>query len=190
MNHKKNSQTSKQNLLKVEVNLSRRARWYTDLQEKMSNQGINVKWQKGNFHITIIFMKDDTQREKLKSLFENIILHRPAPQLTFNKLDVFTGKKNVEHIINLTSTCVSGEFNALIDDLRTVAIEAGAKLEDFRLHVTLGRVPVDDATPLGKLSDIISTVNLPTFTLTLSKVQYKYLEGDPIRLIASWEMSM
>lgn len=47
MNYKKNSQSSKQNLLKAEVNLSRQARWYTDLQEKMSNQGINVIWKRG-----------------------------------------------------------------------------------------------------------------------------------------------
>ena len=85
-------------------------------------------------------MYDDTQKDTLKTIFEHIISQHVAPELTIDKLDAFTGKKSGKHIVNLTSTNPSTEYLSIINELRTAAIEAGAQLEGYRLHVTLGRI--------------------------------------------------
>ena len=130
-------------------------------------------------------MNDDAHKEQLKTIFGNIIRQHPALQLTFNKLDAFTSKNSGQHIVNLTSTCESEEFTALIIQLRTAATEVGASPEDYRLHVTLGRVEGDAAT-LDTISDILSTIQLKPFTLKFSNVEYNYFRGGTI---AHWEMT-
>ena len=174
-----------QTYLKIEVGLYRDARWYMTLRRKLKTAGINVNWQLGNFHITIAFMNDDAHKEQLKTIFENIIRQHPAPQLTFNKLDAFTGKKSGQHIVNLTSTCASEEFTALVNQLRSAAIEVGANPEDYKLHVTLGRVE-GGAASLDTILDILSTIQLKPFTLKLTNIEYRYRGKESI---AYWEMA-
>lgn len=176
---------SRQTLLKFDVPLSQDSRWYTDLQQAFLSAGIPVNWQSGGFHITAIFMYDDTQKEKLKTLFEDIISHHVAPELTFDKLDAFTGNKSGKHIVNLTSTIPSREFKTLINKLRTAAIETSALLEDYRLHVTLGRIS-GKTTSLDTVRNILSSIIFGPFPVTLKKAIFKYLDGG---IIASWEMS-
>ena len=130
-------------------------------------------------------MNDDAHKDQLKTIFGNIIRQHPAPQLTFNKLDAFTSKNSGQHIVNLTSTCASKEFTALINQLRTAAIEVGASPEDYRLHVTLGRVE-GDAASLDTILDILSTIQLKPFTLKLNNIEYKYFRGGTI---AHWQMT-
>ena len=174
-----------QTYLKIEVGLNRNTSWYSALQRKMKETEINVNWQLGSFHITVAFMNDDAHKEQLKTIFGNIIRQHPAPQLTFNKLDAFTSKNSRQHIVNLTSTCESEEFTALINQLRTAAVEVGASPEDYRLHVTLGRVE-GDAASLDTISDILSTVQLKPFTLKLTNIEYRYRGTESI---AYWEMA-
>lgn len=176
---------SRQTLLKFDVPLSQDSRWYTDLQHAFLSAGIHVDWQSGGFHVTAIFMYDDTQKEKLKTLFEHIISHHVAPELTFDKLDAFTGNKSGKHIVNLTSTIPSREFKTLINKLRTAAIETSALLEDYRLHVTLGRIS-GKTTSLDTVRNILSSIIFGPFPVTLKKAIFKYLDGG---IIASWEMS-
>ena len=176
---------SRQTLLKFDVPLSQDSRWYTDLHQAFLSAGIPVNWQSGGFHITAIFMYDDTQKEKLKTLFEDIISHHVAPELTFDKLDAFTGNKSGKHIVNLTSTIPSREFKTLINKLRTAAIETSALLEDYRLHVTLGRIS-GKTTSLDTVRNILSSIIFGPFPVTLKKAIFKYLDGG---IIASWEMS-
>ena len=175
-----------QTYLKIEVRLNRDAHWYMALRRKLKTAGINVNWQLGNFHITIAFMNDDAHKEQLKTIFGNIIRQHPAPQLTFNKLDAFTSKNSRQHIVNLTSTCASEEFTALVNQLRTAAIKVGANPEDYRLHVTLGRVE-GDAANLETILRILSAIEIKPFTLTLNKAKYKYFRGDDI---ASWDFGV
>ena len=170
---------SRQTLLKIEVPLRLNTRWYNALQQAFMYAGIPVNWQSGGFHVTAIFMYDDTQKDKLKSLFEQIISHHDAPELIFDKLNAFTGKKSGKHIVNLTSTNLSQEYTSLIDELRTAAIEAGAQLEDYRLHVTLGRIH-DSRASLDTAQEILSSVRLEPFSVTLRSVIFKYLDGDEI----------
>ena len=166
-------------LLKIEVPLRLNTRWYTALQQAFLSAGIHVDWQSGGFHVTAIFMYDDTHKEKLKTLFEDIISHHVAPELTFDKLDAFTGNKSGKHIVNLTSTNPCPEYSSLIDELRKAAIENGAQLEDYRLHVTLGRIPGYRAS-LGIVQEILSSVRLESFSVILKNTIFKYLDGEEI----------
>jgi len=116
---------------------------------------------------------------RIKTLFEHIISHHVAPELTFDKLDAFTGKKSGKHIINLTSTNPSHEYSSLIGELRAAAIEAGAQLEDYRLHVTLGRIHSSRAS-LDTVQKIVSSVRLEPFSVILKNAIFKYLDGEEI----------
>jgi len=171
-------------LLKIEVPLRLNTRWYNALQQAFMYAGIPVNWQSGGFHITAIFMYDDTQKDSLKTIFEHIISHHVAPELTFNKLDAFTGKKSGKHIVCLTATNPSIEYSSLINDLRAAAIETGAQLEDYRLHVTLGRIHSSRAS-LYTVQNILSSVRLESFSVILNSAIYKYFDGE---LIDSWDI--
>ena len=153
--------------------------WHNALQQAFLSAGIHVDWQSGGFHVTAIFMYDDTQKDKLKTLFEQIFSHHVAPELIFDKLDAFTGKKSGKHIVNLTSTNPCPEYSSLIDELRKAAIENGAQLEDYRLHVTLGRIPGYRAS-LGIVQEILSSVRLESFSVILKNTIFKYLDGEEI----------
>lgn len=170
---------SRQTLLKIEVPLRLNTRWYNALQQAFMYAGIPVNWQSGGFHITAVFMYDDTQKDTLKTFFEHIISHHVAPEQTFDKLDAFTGKKSGKHIVNLTSTNPSHEYSSFINELRAAAIEAGAQLEDYRLHVTLGRIHGSRAS-LDVVKNILSPVRLEPFSVTLRNVIFKYLDGEEI----------
>jgi len=172
-------EVSNSTLLKIEVPLRLNTRWYTALQQAFLSAGIPVNWQSGGFHVTVLFMYDDTQKDTLKAIFDHIISHHDAPELIFDKLNAFTGKKSGKHIVNLTSTNLSQEYTSLIDELRTAAIEAGAQLEDYRLHVTLGRID-DSRASLDTAQEILSSVRLEPFSVTLRSVIFKYLDGDEI----------
>ena len=107
-----NMTSSKENYLEIQVKISKRAKWFLELQKMMD--GLNVNCQK-SFHITALFMKDDNLKDKLKEAFNRTLCHRYAPHLSFNKLDVFTNKSGTEHIVNLTSTSPEVEFKNLIE---------------------------------------------------------------------------
>ena len=170
---------NRQTLLKIAVPLRLNTRWYNALQQAFLSAGIPVNWQSGGFHITAIFMYDDTQKDTLKAIFDHIISHHDAPELIFDKLNAFTGKKSGKHIVNLTSTNPSHEYSSFINELRAAAIEAGAQLEDYRLHVTLGRIH-DSRASLDTAQEILSSVRLEPFSVTLRSVIFKYLDGDEI----------
>ena len=170
---------NRQTLLKIAVPLRLNTRWYNALQQAFMSAGIHVDWQLGGFHITAVFMYDDTQKDTLKTIFEHIISHHVAPELTFDKLDAFTGKKSGKHIVNLTSTNPSTEYSSLIKELRAAAIEAGAQVEDYRLHVTFGRIPGYRAS-LGTVQEILSSVRLESFSVILKNTIFKYLDGEQI----------
>ena len=170
---------SRQTLLKIEVPLKLNTRWYNALQQAFLSAGIPVNWQSSGLHITAIFMYDDTQKDTLKTIFEHIISHHVAPELTFDKLDAFTGKKSGKHIVNLTSTNPSPEYSSLINDLRAAVIEAGAQLEVYRLHVTLGKIH-GVRTSLDTVQEILSSVRLESFSVILKNTIFKYLDGEQI----------
>lgn len=166
---------TKQNYLEIHVGISTRAKWYLELQKKMNR--LNVECKKSRFHITALFMNDDAQKDNLIDTFDRILSHSQAPRLTFNKLEAFTSKSGKEHVVNLTSTRPEVGFRQLVDNLRNCAIKLGTHIEDYRLHVTIAKVPVS-LISLEDLQKLIAEINLPEFTLVLKTIEYRYKMRD------------
>lgn len=177
---------NRDNYLEIHVGISTRARWYLDLQETMAR--LYVRCRKDRFHITSLFMHDDTKKDELKDALSRLLFHRYSPFLTFNKLDVFTNRSGKEHIVNLTSTCPEKEFQDFVESLRLEASCLGIKMEQYLLHVTLAKVPKDKIT-LEDLKKKIDGIKIPRFTLPLKTLEYRYknrgLEEGPI---GSWKL--
>lgn len=177
---------NKENYLEIHVEISTRARWYLDLQGTMAR--LYVRCRKNRFHITSLFMHDDTKKDELKDALSRLLFHRSAPNLTFNKLDVFTNRPGTEHIVNLTSTNPEVEFQVFVESLRKEACRLGIGMEPFRLHVTLARVPVD-VISLEELKKIIGGINVREFTLPLTTLEYRYRNPNLAEgLIGKWKL--
>lgn len=177
---------NKRNYLEIHVGINTRANWFLELQGKMKE--INVDCKVRGFHITAIFMYDDTRKDELKNALDRLLFHRYYPFLTFNKLDVFTNRSGKEHIVNLTSTCPEKEFQDFVEGLRQEASCLGIKMEQYLLHVTLAKVPKDKIT-LEDLKKIIEGIEIPGFTLPLKTLEYRYKNPDLIeRLICRWKL--
>ena len=166
---------TKENYIEIHVGISTKAQWYLELQRKMKRLGVECKDRR--FHITALFMKDDAQKDKLIEAFDRILVHSYAPHLTFDKLDVFTSKSGIEHIVNLSSAQPEEEFCQLVEILRKCATEQGAHIEDFRLHVTIAKVPVGKIT-LEELQKKIAGINFRKFRLALTTIEYRYKMRD------------
>lgn len=169
------------NYLEIHVGINTSAKWFLELQGKMKK--INVGCKEKGFHITAIFMHDDTWKDELKKALDRLLFHRCFPVLTFNKLDVFTNRPGTEHIVNLTSTHPEVEFQVFVESLRKEACRQGVGMEPFRLHVTLARVPVD-VISLEELKKIIGGINFNEFTVSLRTLDYRYKNSGLI--IGSW----
>ena len=176
---------TKQNYLEIHVGISTRAKWYLELQKKMNR--LNVECKKSRFHITALFMNDDALKNELIEAFDRTLNHRYDPHLTFNKLEAFTSKSGKEHIVNLTSTQPEVEFRQLVENLRDSAIKLGAHIEDYRLHVTIVKVPVRIIS-LEDLQKLVAGINLHEFTLVLKTIEYRYKMRDLKKgCIESWK---
>ena len=166
---------TKENYLEIHVGISTRAKWYLELQKKINR--LNVECKKSRFHITALFINDDALKNEIIEAFDRILSHSQVPRLTFNKLEAFTSKSGKEHIVNLTSTQPEVGFRQLVDNLRNCAIKLGAHIEDYRLHVTIAKVPVSIIS-LEDLQKQIAGINLPEFTLVLKTIEYRYKMRD------------
>lgn len=161
---------SKENYLELKVPVDYEVRWFKDLRAAAKQ----VSWKKNNYHITVAFFKDDTHEGKLKQIFDQMMHGLAAPELTFDKIDVFQTRDGKEFIVNLTATQPSADFNAFVGKLREAALKTGAKMEpDFRLHVTLGRIAAENA-PIEDFQEIVNSIKVPPFTLTLNEAEYRY----------------
>ena len=103
-----------------------------------------------------------------------------APTITFDKLDAFASGYH-RQVIHLTTTDAPDDFLELVKDIRRYFLGKGCEIQsDFKLHVTLGRVQ-DPRMNVRKLQDIISQVDLPTFTMELTGVEYRIFRGKTLR---------
>ena len=174
---------NKSNYLEIHVGINARAKWFLELQRKMKE--INVVCKERGFHITAIFMYDDSRKDELKNALDRLLFHRYYPFLTFNKLDVFTNRSGKEHIVNLTSTSPEEGFQKFVESLRQEARGLGIKIEPYRLHVTLAEVSKDKIT-LDELKKIIDGIEFSKFTLPLKMLEYRYKNRGLKKPIGSW----
>ena len=170
-----NKKLDMETYIELQVPITEDEEWFKDLRRKMFENHVNIRWQKGNYHITVVFVNKIIEKLNIHPyapIFKSLS-YKAAPHLTFDKLDVFTSRSG-EHIVNLTSSCPSKEFDDFVDNSRKTIAEAGWDYErDFCLHVTLGRISVEQVS-LEKLKNIIRQVSIRRpFTLQLVNASFK-----------------
>lgn len=163
--------------LEIKVPINYDDSWFKELRNHFA--GIPVRWQKHFFHITMVFIDDTPKGIDMRPLLEKHLATAQAPTITFDRLDVFSIKSG-RYIIHLSTNYVPEGFLALTESISVEMKAIGCVIHtDFMLHVTLGRIRSFDI----KLSDIkavISAVPSPSFTLTLTDVDYKEFRGRTI----------
>ncbi len=157
--------------IEVGVPLKQDAEWFRDLRVKMSERGIDVKWQNSHYHITLAFIyKFADGYSRHAPLFQSVV-YRAAPSLTFDKVEAFTTKSG-HHVIYLTSTSPSEKFTEMVECVRETVDRLGCEYApEFKLHVTLGRVDAKQIS-LNDLKQAIREVCVPSFTLRLFNARY------------------
>ena len=165
--------------LEIKVPISFDDYWFRELRDLLD--GVDIRWQRGYYHITMAFLDFAPDHVNLVPGLNNILDDAVAPTLTFDKLDAFASGYH-RQVIHLTTTDAPQDFLALVEDVRRYFKTKGCEIQsDFKLHVTLGRVQ-DARMNVRKLQDIISQVDLPTFTMELTEVEYRIFRGKTLGL--------
>lgn len=168
--------------LEIRVPISFDEDWFRELRGLLD--GVDIRWQRGYYHITMAFLDDTPQRVNLIPELTSLLSDATAPSITFDRLDAFASGYH-RQVIHLTTTDAPADFLALIEDVRRYFKSKGCVIQsDFRLHVTLGRVQ-DPRMNVHKLKDIISQVDLPTFTIDLTDVEYRIFRG---KTLGQWKL--
>ena len=157
--------------LEVKVPIDVDAPWFQELRKKMDEHQIGIRWQNGFHHITIVFINGGPSIESLECVFRECLEGCLAPNLTFDKVDVFSISSG-RYIVYLTAEHPSNEFMALVKDVRDAARMTGCNFDNnFRLHVTLGRV-YDENIGIEQLRNVTNSITVPSFTFRLPEVRY------------------
>ena len=163
--------------LEIKVPIKYDDPWFEELRSHFT--GIPVRWQRDFYHITMVFINDTPKDIDMCPLLEKHLATVQAPVITFNQLDAFSIKSR-RHIIHLSASHVPKDFLTLIEsiysDMKAVRCVIHS---DFMLHVTLGRVRSFDVK-LSDLNAVIDAVSSPSFTLTLTDVDYREFRGQTI----------
>ena len=165
--------------LEIKVPISFEDFWFRELRELLD--GVNIRWQRGFHHITMAFLDYAPDDVNLVPGLNSLLKDEVAPSITFDKLDAFSSGYQ-RQVIHLTTTHTPKDFVGLVEDVREFFLAKGCKMQsDFKLHVTLGRVQ-DPRMNVRKLQDIISQVEMSTFTLDLTEVDYRIFKdyGKPL----------
>lgn len=163
--------------LEIQVPLRYNASWFQEL--RIACRNIDVRWQMAYHHITMAFIDETPEDVDLRPLLEKHLNTFSAPTLTFDKLDVFTAMSGMQ-IIYMTATDVPQSFLSLIENIRSDIKAVGCVVDSgFRLHVTLGRVK-DPHIQLATIQELMESVSLPAFSLTLEDVDYRIFRGKTL----------
>ena len=157
--------------------------WFAELRELLD--GVNVRWQRDYYHITMVFLDYAPDNVNLVPGLSERLEDALAPTITFDRLDAFATGGGHKQVIHLTTSHVPEDFLVLVQDIRRYMKGKGCDIQsDFRLHVTLGRVQ-DPRTNLRQIKEAISQVDLPDITLDLSNVEYRVFRG---KTLGQWRL--
>lgn len=161
-----------ENYFAIEVPLRRNARWLGRLHDILRDA--NVEWQNGHYHITMSFICGHADNcSAYVVMVQRKLENFSVQHLTFDKLGAFTSHSG-EHIIYLGCSKPEKSFMELVKMIRgEVAQYDDIRQEDFRLHVTLGSVD-ESIISIEELQKRIEKVELPSFTLRLSRVYHRF----------------
>ena len=172
-----------QSYIEIKVPIRWEEPWFEDLRDLLD--GVNIRWQRGYYHITMAFLDDSPRGVDLITGLNNRLHQATAPTITFDKLHAFATGGGRRQVIHLTTTKAPAGFLALVEDIRSHFKAKGCTIQSaFRLHVTLGRVD-DPRMNVRKLLDIISEVDLPATTPTLRDVEFRIFRG---KTLATWKL--
>ena len=165
--------------LEIKVPISFDDYWFQELRDLLD--GVDIRWQRGYYHITMAFLDFAPDNVNMRPGLNEILGDAVAPAITFDTLDAFASGPH-RQVIHLTTSDAPEDFLELVEDVRRFFKSKGCTIQsDFRLHVTLGRVQ-DPKMNVHKLKDIISQVDIPTFTLELADVEYRVFRGKSLGL--------
>ena len=151
--------------------------WFEELRSHFA--GIPIRWQKDFYHITMVFINDTPKGIDIRPLLEKHLATAQAPVITFDRLDAFSTRSGM-HIIHLSASEVPMSFHALTEAIREDMKAVGYVIHsDFMLHVTLGRLK-SFSGGLSDIKEIISSVSSPSFTLTLTDMDFSVFRGRTI----------
>ena len=165
--------------LEIKVPISYDDSWFRQLRGLLD--GVNIRWQRGFYHITMAFLDYAPDNVNMIPGRNELLNDAIAPTITFDKLDAFASGYH-RQVIHLTATHAPEDFMELVEDVREFFLAKGCEIQsDFKFHVTLGRVQ-DPRMNVRKLQDIISEVDMSTFTLDLTDVDYRVFKdyGKPL----------
>ena len=163
--------------LEIKVPIKYDDSWFEELRSHFA--GIPVRWQKDWYHITMVFINDTPKGIDMRPILEKYLATVQAPTITFDQLDAFSTRSGM-HIIYLSASQVPEDFLALIKSICADMKAVGCVIQsDFMLHVTLGRVR-SFGVKFSDIRRILGTVLLPSFTLTLTDVEYRVFRGGTI----------
>lgn len=174
---------STEHYLKMNVPIKWDADWFRALRAAVDKEcgKEHVKWQRGNYHITVSFFKNSHHVEALTEIFNRIMHGSVAQEITFDEVNAFVTRDGKEIIVNLTASKPTAAFNAFVDRLRKTALKTGAEMEpDFCLHVTLGRIATEKVA-IEDATEVAESIEVPAFTLTLNELEYRYRPNPIIR---------
>ena len=165
--------------LEIKVPISFDDYWFQELRDLLD--GVDIRWQRGYYHITMAFLDFAPDNVNMRPGLNEILDEAMAPVISFDTLDAFASGPH-RQVIHLTTSDAPEDFLELVEDVRRFFKAKGCTIQsDFRLHVTLGRVQ-DPRMNVRKLKGIISQVDLPTFTLELTDVEYRIFRGKSLGL--------
>ena len=168
--------------LEIKVPISFDDYWFQELRDLLD--GVDIRWQRGYYHITMAFLDFTPDNVNMRPGLNEILGESVAPVITFDTLDAFASGPH-RQVIHLTTSDTPEDFLNLVEDVRRFFKSKGCTIQsDFRLHVTLGRVQ-DPRMNVRKLKDIISQVDMPSFSMELADVEYRVFRG---KTLGMWKL--
>lgn len=160
--------------LEIKVPINYDDPWLEELRSHFED--IPVRWQGGFYHITMAFVNAAPKGVNIRPILVRHLANAKAPVLTFDLLGVFSTGSGM-HIIHLSASQVPEDFLSLTESIRADMKAAGCLIQsDFMLHVTLGRGKSPDVK-MSSIQKLLDSVSPPSFTLTLTDVDYRVFRG-------------
>lgn len=163
--------------LEIKVPISYSAPWFSELRKALKE--MPVLWQKGYYHITLVFIDDTQHLPDVEAIMHKYLDHAHPVNITFDKLAVFTTGNGMQ-IVHLGTNNIPEGFQKLVDDIRRdISYTHSSMQSDFKLHVTLGRITEPEAD-IDDVGYFIDKIDFMPFSLALNEVEYRVFRGRSI----------
>ena len=164
-----------------------RSKWYLGLKALLGGER-GVNWHsEESFHITAAFIENLPGPDgdaRVVSLLDEELKGLPALDITFDTVVAFTDTGGDKHYVCLSAMEPTPALMDVIGKIRAKLTIHGYSLGPYRFHVTLADIPVGNIG-LMDLQARIGSISVPTFTLTLTRAEYRAFKR-PLPKIPVW----